>query len=117
MCIRDSAISIDDEAPQIVSINKEEKPNEGGIVYGWVGPNIIIKASTHQLARAGKHIVKYWMVDPAAVSYTHLDVYKRHGMECIIILIMWAAPATTNGLTQMPFHGFGSKCTWLIPIM
>ena len=61
------AISIDDEAPQIVSINKEEKPNEGGIVYGWVGPNIIIKASTHQLARAGKHIVKYWMVDPAVV--------------------------------------------------
>lgn len=61
------AISVDDEAPQVIAVNKEEKPNEGGIVYNWVGPNIIIKSSKHTINMAGKHIIKYWMVDPAVV--------------------------------------------------
>lgn len=61
------AISVDNEAPQVISVNKEEKPNEGGIVYNWVGPNIIIKSSKHTIATAGKHTIKYWMVDPAVV--------------------------------------------------
>lgn len=41
------AISIDDQQPQIISINKDEKATEGGINYKWVGDNIIIKNSSN----------------------------------------------------------------------
>lgn len=61
------AVSIDDEAPQIISINNNEKATEGGINYKWVGENIILKQSTHRLARPGKHILKYWMVSSGVV--------------------------------------------------
>ncbi|MEO7768334.1 MAG: glycosyl hydrolase 115 family protein, partial [Ferruginibacter sp.] len=61
------AISVDDEAPQIISVNKEERANEGGIVYNWVGPNIIIKTSKHHIVRPGKHVIRYWMVSPAVI--------------------------------------------------
>ncbi len=43
------AISIDDEAPQIISINKED--NNGGAWNGWVANNIIIKTTNHTVAR------------------------------------------------------------------
>ena len=56
------AVSIDDHQPQIISINSDEKATEGGINYKWVGENIIIKSSVHQLSRPGKHTLKYWMV-------------------------------------------------------
>ena len=59
------AVSIDDEKPQIVVLNKED--NQVGIWNRWVGDNIIIKTTTHQLKKPGKHILKYWMVDPAIV--------------------------------------------------
>ena len=59
------AVSIDDERPQIVVLNKED--NQGGIWNRWVGDNIIIKITTHQLNKPGKHTLKYWMVDPAIV--------------------------------------------------
>lgn len=61
------AISIDDEAPQIFSINKEDKNTGTGIWNKWVGENIIIKASRHNISKAGKHTIKYWMVNPAVV--------------------------------------------------
>ena len=59
------AVSIDDEKPQIVVLNKED--NQTGIWNRWVGENIIIKITTHQLNKPGKHVLKYWMVDPAVV--------------------------------------------------
>ncbi|MEO5944468.1 MAG: glycosyl hydrolase 115 family protein [Ferruginibacter sp.] len=61
------AISVDNETPQIISVNKEEKGNEGGIVYKWVGDNIIIRNTKHNISQPGKHILKYWMVSPAVV--------------------------------------------------
>jgi Glycosyl hydrolase family 115/Gylcosyl hydrolase family 115 C-terminal domain len=61
------AISIDDEAPQIISINKEDKNSITGIWNKWVGENIIIKTSKHRIATAGKHTVKYWMVNSGVV--------------------------------------------------
>jgi hypothetical protein len=33
----------------------------------WVANNIIIKTSTHTISKPGKHIVRYWMVNPAVV--------------------------------------------------
>ncbi|HEY8688176.1 MAG TPA: hypothetical protein VIM07_03005, partial [Chitinophagaceae bacterium] len=59
------AISIDDEQPQTIAINKED--NNVRIWGEWVSNNIIIKTSTHNILKQGKHVVKYWMVSPAVV--------------------------------------------------
>lgn len=61
------AISVDDEAPQIVSINKEDKNTGTGIWNKWVSENIIIKSTKHTISSPGKHTIRYWMVDPAVV--------------------------------------------------
>lgn len=61
------AISIDDETPQIISINSEDKNSISGIWNKWVAENIIIKTSTHKITAAGKHTVKYWMVNSGVV--------------------------------------------------
>ena len=59
------AISIDNEKPQIVSINKDDK-NER--TWGkWVANNIIIKTTEHKITQPGKHIIKYWMISPAVI--------------------------------------------------
>jgi hypothetical protein len=59
------AISIDDEKPQIVSINKDDT---NGRMWGqWVANNIIIKSTGHQILQPGKHVVKYWMISPAVI--------------------------------------------------
>ncbi|MEQ1796575.1 MAG: glycosyl hydrolase 115 family protein [Lacibacter sp.] len=61
------AISVDDEAPQIISINKEDKNSITGIWNKWVSESIIIKTSKHKIEKPGKHIIKYWMVNSAVV--------------------------------------------------
>jgi hypothetical protein len=58
------AVSIDNERPQIVSLNKEDN---GDIMYNWVGNNTIIKTTSHYISRVGKHTVKYWMIDPGII--------------------------------------------------
>jgi hypothetical protein len=59
------AISIDDEMPQIISINKED--NNTRIWESWVANSIIARTSKHQITTKGKHVIKYWMVSPAVV--------------------------------------------------
>ncbi len=59
------AISIDNESPQTVVINKDD--NNTRVWEGWVANSIIIKTTTHRLTTAGKHTIKYWMVSPAVV--------------------------------------------------
>lgn len=61
------AVSVDDESPQVISINKEDKTTGNGIWNKWVGENIITRSTKHQLNKAGKHTVKYWMVNSAVV--------------------------------------------------
>ncbi|GAB2834975.1 glycosyl hydrolase 115 family protein [Ferruginibacter profundus] len=61
------AVSVDDELPQILSINKEDKTSAGGIWNKWVSENIIIKTSDHRIAAKGKHVLKYWVVNPGVV--------------------------------------------------
>jgi hypothetical protein len=58
-------ISIDNETPQIISINKDD--NNTRIWEQWVANNIIIKTTNHTITKPGKHIIKYWMVSPAVV--------------------------------------------------
>jgi hypothetical protein len=61
------AISIDDETPRIITLNGDAKATESGIMYEWVGPNIIIKNSKHAISKTGKHTLKYWPVNSAIV--------------------------------------------------
>jgi hypothetical protein len=61
------AVSVDDEQPQIISINKEDKNSISGVWNKWVSENIIIKTSIHKIEKPGKHIVKYWMVNSGVV--------------------------------------------------
>lgn len=61
------AVSINDEAPQTISINKEDKNTGSGIWNKWVAENIIIKTSKHKIETPGKHVVKYWVVNPGVV--------------------------------------------------
>lgn len=61
------AISVDEEAPQIISLNKEDAINYSGIWNKWVADNIIIQSSKHHLSTTGKHTLKYWMVNGGVV--------------------------------------------------
>ena len=59
------AVSIDDEQPQVISLNGDDKNVRTW--EGWVANNIIIKSIELTLAKPGKHVLKYWMVSPAIV--------------------------------------------------
>ena len=59
------AISIDGEEPQIISLNKED--GDVRTWENWVANNIITKQSRHRLDSVGKHIIRYWMIDPGVV--------------------------------------------------
>ena len=61
------AVSVDDETPQIISINSEDKNSISGIWNKWVSENIIIKASAHKIGTPGKHVLRYWVVNPGVV--------------------------------------------------
>ena len=65
------AVSIDDEAPQLVNIHADSSSTgrtdgnrawEQGIINA-----IKINVSEHRLITPGEHVVKYWMVDPGIV--------------------------------------------------
>jgi hypothetical protein len=58
------AVSIDKEPAQIISLNKEDNT---GVWNSWAANNIIIKTTSHYIFQAGKHTIKYWMVDPGIV--------------------------------------------------
>lgn len=61
------AISIDNQAPQIISINKEDKNTGTGIWNKWAAENIIIKTTSHFIPTSGKHTLKYWFVNSGVV--------------------------------------------------
>ncbi len=59
------AISVDDEKPVIVSINKDDhNPAQWS---QWVANNVIVKTTNHHIAIPGKHTIRYFMVTPAVV--------------------------------------------------
>lgn len=61
------AISVDDETPQIISLNKEDKDSISGIWNRWVSEGVIKKTSRHKVTQPGKHTLKYWMVNSGVV--------------------------------------------------
>jgi hypothetical protein len=58
-------ISIDDENPQIISIN--ENDSDVKTWEQWVANNIIIKSTDHSINKNGKHVIKFWMISPAVI--------------------------------------------------
>jgi hypothetical protein len=57
-------VSFDEEATQIVKITADNS------TAGWeksVADNIRILVTRHRLARAGTHVLKFWLVDPGVV--------------------------------------------------
>jgi hypothetical protein len=62
------AMSIDDEAPQLVNLHTGLIPDNGNRPWERaVAENIILKTSQHQVAAAGTHVLKFWRVDPGVV--------------------------------------------------
>jgi len=59
------AVSMDEEAPQIIVLNKDDK--QRNVWEKWVADNIIVKKSEHTISKPGRHVLKYWMVSPAVV--------------------------------------------------
>jgi len=59
------AVSIDNEKPQIISINKED--NNVTIWENWVANNIVIKKTQHRISSPGKHVLKYWLISGGVV--------------------------------------------------
>ncbi|MEP6618392.1 MAG: glycosyl hydrolase 115 family protein [bacterium] len=58
------AVSFDDDAPQVINITADSSSKTWET---WVGDNINLTLSKHQLAHAGHHVLKFWMVDPGVV--------------------------------------------------
>ena len=62
------AVSLDDEAPQIVNLHTGLNPDNGNRPWEKaVAENIILKTSQHRVAAAGSHVLKFWRVDPGVV--------------------------------------------------
>jgi hypothetical protein len=58
------AMSIDDETPQMVNVSADSS------LRAWeqsVADNVTIGSTRHQLANAGEHVLKFWLVDPGVV--------------------------------------------------
>lgn len=58
------AVSIDNEKPQVVNINADKSE------AAWnndVSNNIKVLTTVHHISKSGKHVLKYWMVDPTVV--------------------------------------------------
>lgn len=57
-------VSIDDEAPQEISLHKD---SDEGDWNRWVANNINVQTSQHQVKNAGKHTIRIWYMDPGIV--------------------------------------------------
>ena len=57
-------ISFDNEEPQVINMHA---PAPGQIWDRWVSENAIKRTSTHQIGKAGEHVLKFWMIDPGVV--------------------------------------------------
>ncbi len=58
------AVSIDDEAPQIVNVHADESEQFWEKI---VSDGAAVFTTEHQLAKPGKHVLKFWALDPGLV--------------------------------------------------
>lgn len=59
------AVSVNEEKPQIISLNKEVR--NAKTWERWVADNIIKKVSQHHITKAGRNTIKFWAIDPGVV--------------------------------------------------
>jgi len=59
------AISIDDESPQVISLNADD--NQNRTWEKWVANATILKTTSHKVINPGKHTVKFWMMNSGVV--------------------------------------------------
>ncbi|MBX2893804.1 MAG: glycosyl hydrolase 115 family protein [Cyclobacteriaceae bacterium] len=59
------AVAIDDEKPQVFSVNANDADLKTW--EKWVANNINIQVSLHNIQKAGKHTLKFWAVDSGIV--------------------------------------------------
>ncbi len=72
------AVAIDEESPQIFSINKEDTATGTGIWEKWVSQNIIRKKTKHYTPAAGKHRIRVWLLNPGMVLQQIVIDYKKN---------------------------------------
>jgi Glycosyl hydrolase family 115/Gylcosyl hydrolase family 115 C-terminal domain len=64
------AVSIDDEALQIVNITTATGANDATMNRQWernTSNNVNLTSTTHTIGHPGVHVLKFWMVDPTVV--------------------------------------------------
>jgi hypothetical protein len=64
------AVSIDDQAPQIVNITTATGADDTRMNRQWernTSDNVNVTTTTHVIGTPGVHVLKFWMVDPAVV--------------------------------------------------
>jgi hypothetical protein len=64
------AVSVDGAAPQVVNITKATGANDTTMNKQWernTSDNVNRTTTTHNIDKAGTHVLKFWMVDPTVV--------------------------------------------------
>jgi Glycosyl hydrolase family 115/Gylcosyl hydrolase family 115 C-terminal domain len=64
------AVSFDDDAPQNVNITTATGSDDGTMNVQWArntSDNVNRTSTRHTIARAGVHVLRFWMVDPTVV--------------------------------------------------
>ncbi|CAG7655968.1 glycosyl hydrolase 115 family protein [Streptomyces bryophytorum] len=64
------AVSFDGDAPQTVNITAASGANDGTMNRQWernTSNNVNLTTTTHRIGRPGRHVLKFWAVDPTVV--------------------------------------------------
>ncbi|MFJ3102109.1 glycosyl hydrolase 115 family protein [Streptomyces sp. NPDC086835] len=64
------AVSFDDDRPQTVNITKGTGSDDGTMNRRWArttSDNVNLTGTEHRIGRAGRHVLRFWMVDPTVV--------------------------------------------------
>ncbi len=71
------AVSIGDEAPQIVTLRADPTPGSADFA-AWnqaVSDNAYVATSRHRVAHAGAQVLKIWRVDPGLV-FQRIELFR-----------------------------------------
>jgi hypothetical protein len=64
------AVAFDDQKPRIIDIHEGETAQDWKYPRWWnqvVGDNIRIKTTQHSIQEPGRHVIKFWMIDPGII--------------------------------------------------
>ena len=98
------AVSLDEEAPQIINLHTGMKPGESNLVWERaVANDIILKTSQHNMAAAGAYVPRFWRVDPGVV------LEKLVVSQGPVPASYLGPPATAAGLGKAVLGTLGSR--------